>query len=143
MIIRDVTIDDIPCLAKIYYQFWNTPSDVEKMRNKFVQIQQNSAYILLCAVLNKQVVGTVMGIVCEELYGDCLPFILVENMIVDSAARRIGVGRSLFSELENRARQMGCRQILLVTETDRDDARAFYEALGFHPTANKGYKKSL
>jgi len=133
----------MPGLAQLYYQFWNTSSDVLKMRNKLTQIQNNSAYILLCAAEQDHIVGTVMGIVCEELYGDCLPFMLVENMIVDGTSRRMGIGRSLLLELENRARETGCRQILLVTETNRDDARAFYEALGFHPATNKGYKKTL
>ena len=112
------------------------------MKNKFFELQQNDAYILLCAVEKDNIAGSVMGIICEELYGDCQPFLLLENMIVDSAYRKKGIGKALFVELEKRAKSKGCRQIILVTETNRKDACAFYESLGFHPTANKGYKKS-
>jgi ribosomal protein S18 acetylase RimI-like enzyme len=47
------------------------------------------------------------------------------------------------AELEKRAKAMDCRQTILVTETERKAACRFYESAGFHPTANKGYKKKL
>jgi hypothetical protein len=34
-----------------------------------------------------------MGILCEELYGQCRPFMAVEDVIVDQAHRRRGIGR--------------------------------------------------
>jgi ribosomal protein S18 acetylase RimI-like enzyme len=84
-----------------------------------------------------------MGVICEELYGDCSPFVVVENMIVDKSRRRAGVGRALMAELEERARQRGCAQMLLVTEKSRTDACSFYESAGFAAGINAGYKKKL
>ena len=143
MHIRNMETQDMESLAALYYQFWNTPSNVEKMSEKFLDLQSNDAYILLCAVEDERVVGSVTGTVCEELFGECLPFLLVENMIVDKNFRRRGVGKALFSELEQRAKKNGCRQIILVTESDREDARGFYTSLGFHPTKNAGFKKKI
>jgi len=141
MTIRSLEARDLHALAELYYQFWNEESDVQKMEAKFAELQNNSAYILLCAVENDELVGSVMGIVCEELYGKCESFLVLENMIIDRRCRRKGVGTFLLAELERRARARGCTQIILVTETDRKDACRFYEAMGFHPNANKGYKK--
>ena len=143
MHIRNMHAQDMEALAALYYQFWNTPSNAEKMRAKFLSLQSDSAYIFLCAVEDERVVGSVTGTVCEELYGECLPFLLVENMIVDKNFRRRGVGKTLFNELEQRAKEKGCRQIILVTESDREDARGFYASLGFHPTKNAGFKKKI
>lgn len=84
-----------------------------------------------------------MGIVCEELYGDCEPFLVVEDMVVDSEHRKKGIGKLLFQELERQAILKGCVQVILVTEEVRKDACGFYESIGFHPTKNKGYKKKL
>jgi len=143
MIIRQLIIEDIEPLSKLYYQFWNEDSDAQKMKDKFTQLQNNNAYIFLCAVENEKIIGSVMGIVCEELYGDCMPFLVAENMVVDNTFRKKGIGKALFEELEKRAKGRGCTQIILVTETERKDACGFYESTGFHPTANKGYKKKL
>ena len=143
MKIRNLLIDDIESLARLYFQFWNEQSDIERMKNKFNDLMNNKSYIFLCAVENEELIGSVMGIVCEELYGDCKPFLLVENMVVDRSCRKKGIGRELFLELEKRAKILDCTQIILVTETDRKDACGFYESIGFHPTVNKGYKKKL
>ena len=143
MTIRDMELRDIGALSKLYYQFWNEESDTQKMKNKFAKLQSNEAYILLCAVENDKPIGSVMGIICEELYGECEPFLLLENMVVDNDYRQKGIGRALFSELESRAKANGCTQIILVTEADREDACGFYEAMRFHKSANRGFKKKL
>ena len=143
MEIRNLKLDDIESLSKLYYQFWNEQSNVEKMVQKFNDLQNNGSYILLCAVESGQLIGSVMGVVCEELYGECEPFLVIENMVVDNTYRKKGIGKALFAELEKRAKAKGCTQIILVTETERKDACGFYESVGFHATTNKGYKKKL
>jgi len=143
MVIRDLVIEDIKSLSDLYYQFWGEESDMQKMKNKFAKLQNNDAYIFLGAVENETLLGSIMGIVCDELYGGCRQFLVVENFIVDAPSRRKGVGKALFAELEKRARARECTQIILVTETERKDARSFYESIGFNPTSNKGFKKKL
>lgn len=133
----------MPQLSLLYKQFWGEDSDVDKMNEKFVQLQRNEAYIFLGAIEEDKLSGSIMGIVCDELYGKCKPFLVVENMIVDKNARKKGIGKALFAEMECRARKKECTQIILVTEIDRLDACAFYESIGFHATVNKGYKKKL
>jgi len=134
---------DIHALSKLYYQFWSEESDIQKMKGKFAKLQSDRAYILLCAVEDDKLIGSAMGIICEELYGDCEPFLLLENMVVDNDYRQKGIGRALFAELEMRAKANDCTQIILVTEADREDACGFYESMDFHKTAHRGFKKKL
>jgi GNAT superfamily N-acetyltransferase len=136
-------IEDILELELLYRQFWNENSCVEKMQKQFKKLQQKDTHILLSAIDENHLIGSIMGIVCEELYGDCKPFLVIENMIVDKNSRKKGTGKALISELEKLAKERDCTQIILVTETDRLDACGFYESVGFHPTANKGYKKKI
>lgn len=135
-------IEDIPRLDEIYRQFWNEPSDAEKMKVTFHRLQEDDAYIFLSAVENNNLVGTVMGIVCGELYGSCRPFLLIENLIVDRGHRTKGIARALLAELEMRAKGRDCHQMILVTEANRKDACAFYKANGFQLN-NAGFKKKL
>ena len=140
--IRSMKKEDLPALAELYRQFWNEPSDLLSIERQFRRISQNSSYILLSAVLCGCLVGSVMGILCEDLYGDGQPFLVVENMIVDRESRRAGIGSALLHRLEVLAREQGCTQILLVTEKFRQDACGFYEANGFSQS-HAGYKKKL
>lgn len=112
------------------------------MEEELAHMNRENTHIVLAAIENGQLAGAVMGIVCRELYGQCRPFLLVENMVVDAGCRRQGVGTRLLFALEKEAESRGCAQMLLVTEAERQDACAFYENYGFQKN-NKGYKKKI
>jgi len=142
VIIRKLKKSDIPQLSYLYEQFWGDKSDIAKMERQFDIIEAEKSHIVLVAESDGALVGSVMGIICKELYGECKPFLVVENMIVDKQKRRTGVGGTLLSQLETAAKKRGCTQMILVTESNRTDACGFYEKYGFQKD-NKGYKKKL
>lgn len=135
--------EDLPALAGLYKEFWGEDSSLEKMRATFRRLAVDADYLFLGAKLDGRLVGSAMGIVCEELYGDCRPFMVVEDVIVDPQHRRKGVGSFLMQELERLAARRGCGYLLFVTESDRLDAHAFYQSLGYRAEAHKGFKKRL
>lgn len=143
MIIREMVIEDIPQLANLYKQFWNEDSYVDTMYQKYSQYITEGSHILLSAVENNSLIGSVMGVICGELYGDCRPFLVLENMIIDKDHRNRGIGKELIFELEKRATEKNCTQIILVTESDRVDACKFYESVGYNPETHMGFKKKL
>ncbi|MCL1862595.1 MAG: GNAT family N-acetyltransferase [Defluviitaleaceae bacterium] len=143
MIIRDMETSDMEALSELYSIYWGEKSNVTNMKETLTRFKQNPAYIFLCACEDDKLVGSVSGIVCGDLYGDCYPFLVAENMAVDKNFQRRGVGQALFSELEKRAKSLGCSQVLLVTESERDDACKFYESIGFDPDAKRGFKKKI
>jgi GNAT superfamily N-acetyltransferase len=141
--IVELTEDDLEALAGLYNQFWGEESDVARMREVFSRLATNPDYIFLGKRHDGRIVGSVMGIVCEELYGQCQPFIVVEDVVVDRDHRRQGVGRALIRELEQRAVERGCSYIILVTEEERVGAHRFYQSMGYDPDKYKGFKKRL
>jgi ribosomal protein S18 acetylase RimI-like enzyme len=143
MEIRKLEYNDLLQLALLYKYFWNEDSDLQKMEKAFNKLNNNDAYIFLCAVEDNKICGSIMGIICYELYGNCDPFLVIENMIVDVNYRKNGIGKNLFTEIEKIAKEKKCTQIILVTESTRKDACSFYESIGFDPIKNKGYKKKI
>ncbi|MDC6363636.1 MULTISPECIES: GNAT family N-acetyltransferase [Flavobacteriaceae] len=142
-IIRNLKTEDINDVARLYALFWNDKMHIAKMKEKFGQISENPDYIFLCAEKNGTVIGTIQGIVCEEIYGDCTPFLVMENFVVDKDHRGKGIGGNLFNELEKIGKEKGCSQIIFITETDRKETIAFYKKLGFDPISHKGFKRTL
>ncbi|WP_242964936.1 GNAT family N-acetyltransferase [Scatolibacter rhodanostii] len=141
--IRELLRTDMPALSKLYRVFWGTDSDCDEMERQFDVLNKNPAYLFLGYFSESgQLLGSVMGIVCGELFGDCKPFMLLENLAVDTEAQRMGIGKSLVSELERQAVEKGCRQVILVTEKSREDACRFYENIGYAKD-NTGYKKKF
>jgi ribosomal protein S18 acetylase RimI-like enzyme len=135
--------DDIPPLAELFRQFWGEKSSTEKMTSIFSRIKTNPAYTLLAAKQKDRLVGFAMGIICEELYGNCNPFMVIEDVIVDKRQRGNGVGSALMRELEKDAMAHDCCQIIFITEANRTDALRFYRSLGYEFEPYKGFKKKL
>ncbi len=142
MNIRNINDIDLQQLSELYYQFWGDESDTDKMKEQLQLIKAENNHIILVCEEDGIIIGSVMGIVCRELYGDCHPFLVVENMIVDKEHRNQGVGTMLLKTLEIEAKTRNCTQMILVTEKERLDACAFYESLGFSKNTT-GYKKKL
>ena len=143
MNIGRLTEQDLPLLSELFKQFWGESSSLEKMSATFSRLVINPSYILLAAKQNGRLVGFTMGVICEELYGDCQHFMVMEDLIVDEKLRRSGIGAALMRELENCAVDFNCCQIIFITEADRSDALRFYKSLGFNYEPYKGFKKQI
>jgi ribosomal protein S18 acetylase RimI-like enzyme len=60
---------------------------------------------------------------------------VVQSLVVDTRARNAGTGRLLMAAAEAWARAKGLTNVVLHTRIDRDDARAFYEHIGYSRAA--------
>jgi ribosomal protein S18 acetylase RimI-like enzyme len=143
MVIRNIKESDLQPLVGLYLQFWGEVSNLPKMQKKFVDLMDNPMYIFMCAEIDGKLVGTIQGIICDELIGECQPFIVMENLVTDKEFRNKGVAKSLLAELESIAKKKNCSQILFITESDRFDAVSFYESQGYNAKTHIGFKKKL
>jgi GNAT superfamily N-acetyltransferase len=107
------------------------------------RLKDNSAYIFLCAVENERLIGYVSGIVCEDLYGDCEPFLLIENLVVEETERQNEIRGALCAELMNCAKLKGCTLTAFVTEKSKEKAGEFYESIGFNLAGYIGSKNRI
>jgi len=70
------------------------------------------------------------------------PWGIVENVVVTGAARRRGVARALFVEIERIARATGCHKVGLLSGNARVEAHSFYRSVGYEPVC-EGFKLYL
>jgi GNAT superfamily N-acetyltransferase len=61
----------------------------------------------------------------------------IESLVVDSAARRSGVAKSLVQAAEETARRWDCLAVEVTSARHRDDAHAFYKQLGYTDACGK------
>ena len=131
-------------LKEVYEDgFDGSTTEISLMTQTYNAIKDNSNYIILCALYGNRVVGSVMGIVCYELFGKCLPFMVVENVAVLKEYRRKGIANKLIENLEQRALENKCSTILFVSSEHRTGAHKLYESLGFGVDKVNGYRKRL
>lgn len=82
--------------------------------------------------------------VCSRLLLIDPPSAFVEGLVVAPDARRQGVGRALMAAAEDWSRRHGAQTIRLRSGATREDAHAFYRALGYQEgKAARGFEKFL
>ncbi|MBP7736028.1 MAG: GNAT family N-acetyltransferase [Spirochaetes bacterium] len=141
-IINDITISDLPQLAKLYEQLANRDVDPEGMRETFEKITANGDYCLFGARAgDNRLVGTIMAVICHDLVKDCRPFMIMENLVVDAGWHRKGIGSLLMEKVESIARDRNCIFIEFCSSSFRTGAHSFYREAGYDPGEVKGFRK--
>ncbi|PKQ19833.1 MAG: GNAT family N-acetyltransferase [Actinobacteria bacterium HGW-Actinobacteria-6] len=142
MEIRPVQESDLEAIGRLHADFWGEVSDVASMAETLRRLDDDPDHVLLAARIEGACVGTATGVVCHGLYGGFDSYLVIEDVVVDPRHRREGVASALLGELERIAREQGCKQMILLTETCRSDAVALYESAGF-ASRWTGFKKKL
>ena len=143
VVIKEIEFESLHELGDLYQDLTDKPSDSNKLEETFKLIKADSQYILLGSFVDGELMGSLMGIVCHDLIGDCKPFMVIENVVVSSRVRRQGVGKKLMLAIEEIAHERDCFYILLVSGEKRKEAHVFYESLGYRDEKVEGYRKYL
>lgn len=144
LIMRKATADDVEGLDQVMQVISDGgPGDREKMRPLIARMEADDQKYLLVAedAESGQIVGSLLGVVFEDICGDCSPILLIENVAVLESCQNQGVGRAMFEEVERWGKSQRCHYEILVSGMQRTGAHQFYRALGFDEV--KGFKKYL
>lgn len=142
-ILKEITAEHLDALSDLYVELVERRSDPDRLKQVWRQIEGDRRYIVLGAFVDGELLGSVMGIECYDLIGDCRPFMVIENVVVSARARRQGLGRQLMTAMEEKARERNCLYMILVSGERRKEAHIFYDSLGFRDEKVEGYRKHL
>jgi phosphoglycolate phosphatase len=143
MQITPVTAADLEQLAGLYQQLGATTTSVDRMRAALEKNGSAGNPVVLIARVDGKAVGTLLAATCQMLFGECRSFMIVEDVVVDTAYRRQGIGMALMQHAEQVAREQNCSYIMLITDKTRVDSHAFYHALGYKSADYCAFKKHL
>jgi len=143
MEIVQIQKNDLPDLSQLHEELSDMKSNFSKIEANFALMIRNDYYHLIGAKIDKRLVGSLMGILCLDLVGECRPFMIIENVIVSSDYRNKGIGKALLNEIEMIAKKLNCYYIFFVSGDNRKEAHRFYESVGYNNDKVKGFKKYL
>ncbi|KUP98298.1 GNAT family N-acetyltransferase [Thermobifida cellulosilytica] len=149
MIIRAAVRSDLGAILRLLRDLGEaapTQSGTVRMSSATVRawtrIENDPERTVLVAERRGQIIGTLDLIVIANLTHDAQPWAVVDNMVVDAAYRRTGIGRALLEEAVNRAVQAGCYKIEMLAHESQSIAREFCLAMGFSASA-EGFRRYL
>lgn len=143
ILVAHVTEKDLPDLALLQQELADERGDLLRMRQLFPIVAGDNNYHLLGVKKNGRLIASLVGIVCHDLFGKCIPFMVVENVVVKKECRRQRIGTILMAEIERIARDKGCRYVTLVSSVDRPAAHEFYHRCGYESEHYKGFNKTI
>lgn len=108
----------------------------------FDAIERDPNIELIVAESNGTVIGTVQITYMPGLSRQGMWRATIEAVRVAASERGKGIGAAMIQDTIARARQRGCGLVQLTSDRSREDARRFYERLGFTHT-HVGMKLSL
>jgi GNAT superfamily N-acetyltransferase len=89
--------------------------------------------VVLVAERDGKLLGTCTLNLIEHLAHNFARSALLEDVVVDTEARGLGIGQALMGKAIERARMWGCYKLVLSSSQSREAAHAFYARLGFKP----------
>lgn len=143
LVFRKALEGDVSGLDMVMQVISDEPGDFDKMRGLIKSLEKDTQKYLLIAEDKEsgEIVGSLLGVVFEDICKDCRPILLVENVAVLEKYQGLGIGRKMFEEIERWGREQNCHYEILVSGMGRMGAHQFYQALGFEEV--KGFKKYL
>lgn len=111
-------------------------------REAFAAIAADTGSELIVAEVDGVLAGVLQLTVTPGLSHQGARRATIEGVRTDAAFRGRGIGSALVRHAIDRARQKRCRMIQLSSDSRREDARRFYERLGFSAT-HVGMKLAL
>ena len=141
--IRKATVKDISGLHEVMKVISDNGVNAGLAPKLIEKISENEEKCLLVAVDKETdtIVGSIFGMVFEDICGEGRPILLVENVAVLENMQNKGIGKLMFDAVEDWARRFNCHYEMLVSGNARIGAHKFYKKIGFDEV--KGYKKYL
>jgi RimJ/RimL family protein N-acetyltransferase len=128
-LVRPARFTDAPPLARLLTEL-GYPQDAEQTSAQLAAWAGDPRGTVLVAESDGAPTGFVAAYAIRYMEGPG-SFARVVALAVDPARRRSGLGRGLLAAVEAWASALGCRDIEITSSRRRDEAHAFYLALGF------------
>jgi ribosomal protein S18 acetylase RimI-like enzyme len=132
MIIRNINENDIFECSKLYIKVfaekpWNEVWEINRVECRLSHFFNSQGFAGFLAESDKEIVGFIVG--------NSEPFRLYDifylrEMCIKTELQRNGIGRKLFSELENKLIEKDIKSIYLTTQHNIP-ASQFYQKVGF------------
>jgi GNAT superfamily N-acetyltransferase len=131
--LRAVSVNDAAALAALLQQL---APDEPRADAKLLALRLSElpvSRVVLVAERDGTLLGTCTLNLIEHLAHNFARSAILEDLVVDTEARGLGIGQALMGKAIERARAWGCYKMALSSNQNREAAHAFYANLGFKP----------
>ena len=126
--IRELTTDELPLILPLIEKH-NAKHSPEELRRRLA-VMIPHGYHCIAAFMGERIVGVAGYWLGARFY--CGEYMDVDNVVVDEALRSQGIGKLLMDWLEAKAKDLGCKVVVLDSYVTFAGAHRFYFREGYH-----------
>jgi GNAT superfamily N-acetyltransferase len=131
--IRPITPEDAVAVSRLLQQLGYAVEPLQAAE-RIRQLGETGSDPILLAVADRQVLGFIAMHLSQMLQYE-RPVMRVTALVVDSGARRSGIGKLLMDRAEDLASAAGCEIVELTSAATRAETHAFYRSIGYEPNS--------
>lgn len=134
ILIREITTLDLPEVLRLYAQPELDDgcvlpiSDAEDL---YARIKSYPNYKIYIALRDDKAIGTFTLLIMDNLGHMGAPSAIIEDVAVDPAMQRAGIGKEMMLRAIELAKEHGCYKAMVSSNARRSKAHVFYESLNF------------
>ena len=106
----------------------DTPTSIIEDRLTTI-LDDHPHYHLIGAFSGSKMVGVAGAWIATKIW--CGLYLEIDNLVVDSARRSLGIGSLLIGHLESKAKEAGCKILVLDSYVSNQPSHRLYYRLGF------------
>lgn len=131
--IRNAKIQDLDEVIRLYnlLDASNDMTDARVVQKVWHHMMHQNGLYIFVAERGIQLLSTCTLIIVPNLTRRCRPYALIENVITDPAARRMGLAKRVLKASIDKAWQENCYKIMLLSRAANQNAHNLYDKLGF------------
>lgn len=132
--VREASEDDLPDVLRLYAQPTVDDGDIldlDEAASLFERFAAYPNYKLYVATMGETVVGSFALLIMDNLGHRGAPSGVMEDVVVDPAQHRQGIGAAMTEAALEICREHKCYKLTLSASLKRDAAHRFYESMGF------------
>jgi GNAT superfamily N-acetyltransferase len=125
---------DLPAILRLYSQSEMDDGNILTLSNAeaiFERMEQYPNYKVFVAVYEDKIVGTFALLIMDNLGHMGSPSAIIEDVVVDPAFQRRGIGKTMMKYALDIAAKEGCYKAMVSSNLKRQKAHMFYESLDF------------
>jgi GNAT superfamily N-acetyltransferase len=134
--IRETKRSDLNEILKLYVRAGiddGNALSLSEAEHIFDAMKRYPHYKVYVSVLDRRIVGTFAILIMDNLAHLGAPSAIIEQVAVDPALQRSGIGKAMMTFALDLAKEHGCYKAMLSSNLKREAAHKFYESLGFKP----------
>lgn len=128
IVVRELDHEELPLILPLIEKHnAKIPPDELKRR---LEAMIPHGYHCIAAFLDDRIVGVAGYWLGARFY--CGEYMDVDNVVVDESMRSRGIGAQMMTWLEDKARSLGCKVVVLDSYVTFEGAHRFYFRRGYH-----------